>query len=314
VAFVFSLRSAAFADRLVATVPGLAARGVEVKSQGLGGWKQPQQLMALAWLLAQGDRPDVVVNLDGFNEVALPATENLPRGTYPFFPRGWEMRTRQAEDAGRQALVGEVVFLRRQRSESATAFSRPVLRWSVAWNFLWSWLDHRAEAAEVAAQERLAAYRPKKSPYVATGPGWHNPGGEAMYDELVAFWERSSLTMKSLCDGAGVPYLHFLQPNQYLEGSKVLSAEERRTAFREDQPYRPAVIAGYPRLRAAGERLTAQGVDFHDLTQIFATVDETVYIDQCCHLNERGNQIMGWVIASAVAEELASRGGVPAAP
>jgi hypothetical protein len=44
----------------------------------IGGYKQPQQLMALNWFMALGGEFDIVINLDGFNDVALPALENVP--------------------------------------------------------------------------------------------------------------------------------------------------------------------------------------------------------------------------------------------
>lgn len=316
VAFVFSFRGAGpLTEGLAASIPAVAERGAVVVSRGLGGWKQPQQLMALAWMMARGEPPDAVINLDGFNEVALPAVENVPRGTYPFYPRGWEARVRQAGDLERRAREGEVEYLRRRRAATAASFSRPVLRWSVSWNFLWRWLDRRAEAAVAVAQQRLTDYQPQgRGSYVATGPAWESSDPAAMYDELAAFWERSSVEMKSLCDGAGIPYFHFLQPNQYLPGSKPLSAEERRTAYRENHHYRQPVSQGYPRLLAAGARLEARGIEFHDLTQLFADEERTVYQDECCHLNDLGNRLMAAAVLEAVTPGLAAAWTTPAEP
>ena len=48
-----------------------------------GGWKQPQQLLALSWILALGGELDVLINVDGFNEVALDGVENAERGVFP---------------------------------------------------------------------------------------------------------------------------------------------------------------------------------------------------------------------------------------
>lgn len=42
------------------------------------GYKQPQQLMILNYLLALGAEFDVVINLDGFNEVSLPRLKTSP--------------------------------------------------------------------------------------------------------------------------------------------------------------------------------------------------------------------------------------------
>ena len=63
----------------------------------IGGYKQPQQLMALNYFMALGGEFDIVINLDGFNDIALPAQENVPQ-TDPFFPRQWHLRMRMVPD------------------------------------------------------------------------------------------------------------------------------------------------------------------------------------------------------------------------
>jgi hypothetical protein len=52
----------------------------------LPGYKQPQQLMSLAWVLSLGAHFDAVINVDGFNEVALAPLENVPKRVFPFYP------------------------------------------------------------------------------------------------------------------------------------------------------------------------------------------------------------------------------------
>jgi hypothetical protein len=69
--------------------PSLAGKKLNVVVVALGGFKQPQQLIALSYLLALSAHYDVVINLDGFNEVALPYGDNLPFGVFPTFPRHW---------------------------------------------------------------------------------------------------------------------------------------------------------------------------------------------------------------------------------
>ncbi len=100
----------------------------------------------------------------------------------------------------------------------------------------------------------------------------------------------------------GARYFHFLQPNQYVAGSKPLSDEERAKAHDEDSPYRPVAERGYPLLRQVGAELRAAGVWFVDLTEVFSGVGETLYIDTCCHFNAKGNALVSQAIARAVHE------------
>lgn len=288
--------------------PAAGPRGVVIESWALGGYKQPQQLMTLAWLLARGEAPDVVVNLDGFNEIALPRTENLRQGLNPFYPRAWERRVAAVPDPRQELLEGEVAYLENRRAEIAAAFSRPALGWSVSWNFLWRWRDRRAAAEAADARLRLAAHRPPDQPWVAHGPAYRPGGSEEVVADLVAMWERSSLAMHHMAAGAGLPYHHFLQPNQYLPGSKPLAPLELEIAYRPRNHYREPVEQGYPALREAGRRLAEQGVAFHDLTQLFAEERQAVYSDDCCHLNLLGNDLIAEAIAAAIAADLAGEG------
>ncbi|MEO1367751.1 MAG: hypothetical protein AAFX50_11285, partial [Acidobacteriota bacterium] len=110
------------------------------------------------------------------------------------------------------------------------------------------------------------------------------------------------LLMHRTLESSGGEYHHFLQPNQYVQGSKPLSPEELRDAFVSDSGFRRDVGRGYPRLVVAGEGLRADGVSFHSLHRIFADRPETLYADPCCHLNAAGYRLA----AAAVAQRIAS--------
>jgi hypothetical protein len=67
-------------------------RQVRLINVALPGHKQPQQLMALTYLVFLGAEFDIVVNVDGFNEVSLATSGNYDKGIYPFFPDAWNLR------------------------------------------------------------------------------------------------------------------------------------------------------------------------------------------------------------------------------
>lgn len=70
----------------------LNGRPVSIYNLALPGMKQPQQLMMLTYLFSLGVRPDMVINLDGFNDIVLPVAENAPQDLHPFHPRSWNLR------------------------------------------------------------------------------------------------------------------------------------------------------------------------------------------------------------------------------
>jgi hypothetical protein len=115
--------------------------------------------------------------------------------------------------------------------------------------------------------------------------------------------------MAALCRHAGMEYFHFLQPNQYVQGSKTLSDDELASAWAPDRDWSRAAREGYPLARQAGLELVDQGIRFHDLTQVFADHPETIYVDSCCHFNRHGCDLVAAAIAAVVAPELAGAMG-----
>ncbi|MFP6770084.1 MAG: hypothetical protein VB859_18050, partial [Planctomycetaceae bacterium] len=100
---------------------------------------------------------------------------------------------------------------------------------------------------------------------------------------------------------------HVLQPNQYVADSKPLTAEEREIAIEPKHKYRPGVIHGYPRLVSAGRQLAAEGVDFLDLTMLFSKTRQPIYIDDCCHYNQQGNDMVADSIADRILQAAPNR-------
>jgi hypothetical protein len=217
---------------------------------------------------------------------------------------------RGVPDADLEERVGELAWLRRRRAERAEAFAAGPWRWTVTGSLVWRALDRRAAAAVSRAEAAVAGWTtPRRRPFVARGPDYAAADRDALLRDVAAFWARSSRQMHDLSTARGIAYAHFLHPNQYVPGSKPLSAEERRRAFDPAHPYGRVVVDGWQHLRRAGEELSAAGVAFHDLTDLFAENPETLYLDDCCHLDARGNDLLAEAIGRALAAELTAASG-----
>jgi hypothetical protein len=127
---------------------------------------------------------------------------------------------------------------------------------------------------------------------------------------MAALWRRSSIALHGLCKAHGIPYVHCLQPNQYVPGSKPIGEAEAAVAFApgDDGP-RAAVVAGYPLLLQEAPALRAAGVPFHDLTGIFRDHPEPLYADNCCHFDRTGNQVLAEHVAAAARRSLDGEAG-----
>jgi len=281
----------------LAAAPAFRGREIVLLSAAAPGYKQPQPLMTLNYLLVLGAHFDAVVNLDGVNDLVLPESELAPLGVAPFYPRGWYSRATDLSPELHRQLV-DVARWEGWRRRSAFLFSRAPLRWSHTAGLVWS-LGDRLLLARRADAEAAALVRPLEHNPQAQGPRFTS--GETVQARAVAVWQRSSLQMARLCESLGIPYFHFLQPNQYVPGAKPMGEVEKRIALRDDSPIRLPVERGYARLREAGAALVADGVAFEDLSELFHDVREPVYADDCCHLGPLGNELLGAAIGHVMA-------------
>jgi hypothetical protein len=274
-------------------------RHVKVLSLGLGGQKQPQQVMVINYLLSLGMHIDLLINIDGFNESTLPIIENLRLGVNPFYPRMWAYRV-GAIDPLERRLRGKIELLRDLRRDTAAAFSRRPWRFSLTSGLLWQLTDRNLTGRIASAEHELLARGPQDSSAQAKGPPYDAPSKQAVARDLAQVWARSSLQLHSLATGSGIEYYHFLQPNQYDVVGKRLTTHELRQAYDSESPFRAPVVNGYPQLRREAEGLLAAGVAFTDLGDIFNSVPGDIYIDTCCHVNARGAAVMVDRIVAAV--------------
>jgi len=300
VALELYLRAGDALARALEALPIAAGRPVRLVSLALGGFKQPQQLAAVTYLLGRGHHLDLVLNLDGFNEAVLPATENRAQRISPDYPRMWRVYTARSIDADTAVLYGRV-FEVKGRIEASRAFhARAPWRHS---RFL-HLLGRRSRARLAGEQARLEAALRESLAARELGPQESGPPyryGPDMFGDFAALWRSASLQLWRLSRANEVAYVHLLQPSQYVAGSKPLTdAERRRAVAGPGTPYRAAVEAGYPALLREAEALRAADAPFVDLTGVFADEPATLYRDRCCHLNDAGYALLAAAVAEAV--------------
>lgn len=296
----FQLSSLAH-DTIVAELmrsPSLAGRRIEIIRLALGGFKQPQQLFALTYLLSLGAEFDLVINIDGFNEVAL-LRENFPHGIPPHYPRSWGSLIESIPSRQRQVLLGRLEYLRESRVRRAARLSG-LEQWSVTAQLVW-WLQDRSYAHEIAeAALAVQNFAGSQQSFARTGPGTAGMTEADAYATTADTWLRCSVLMHQICIAHGASYFHFLQPNQYVVDSKPMDSAERAASYDVDHFYRHGVLLGYPLLAARGVELRRAGVRFEDLRNVFRNVRRPLYIDTCCHLNRAGYELLAQRVTSAI--------------
>jgi hypothetical protein len=314
-------------DALVAALtdrePHLRDR-IRIISLAMGGFKQPQQLAAFAQAVMLGIPIDAVVNVDGFNEMALGGW-NAIAGDHPLLPFmpfylpiiGFSRGT-LSRDAIMQAAAA-VSYNRKaekwtQRFTAIPLFQHSQLLRGIAGSIVLA-MQRRGKEAEqrMQALSTTGPDRKLNSKDVFTLPDPCLQVRDACAELIAEMWQRMSSAMHGIAREASVVYVHVLQPNQYVENSKVFTEAEKKKAFAHGpgfaEAWGRAAAAGYPALKKRGQRLRALGVPFHDLTHIFRNRSDTIYRDECCHVNWVGNQILGRVVGEILADEILRQGG-----
>lgn len=285
---------------VLAQSPAFAGKSFTFVRMAVDGHKQPQQLMTLSYLLTQGAEFDIIINLDGVNDAALPESDNVEVGVNSSYPRHWGMLLAQWSDPIVSRQIGYVTHLLIQRKNQAHRFAK--WSWSPTACLIWRVLSNRLNQTIIEESSKASQLSAAQLP-AALGPKEHFGSKRELYDHSIEVWERSSVILSGLCQSRGIRYFHFLQPNQYLPELKPIGDDEEGMAINPNSPFRIPVQECFPLMRQRGKQLRDAGVSFTDLTQVFDSHPEPIYIDDCCHMNFDGNSIVAKAIAEAIIHE-----------
>jgi hypothetical protein len=167
---------------------------------------------------------------------------------------------------------------------------------------VWHVIDHAIAQSILSANVALTLPDSDEriDPMLAGPPYGRSATGSALR-EIVASWKNGAQLMQDLGRSHGFRTFTFLQPSPYY-GRKPLAQQELGILIPGNWSDRHS-NRGYPLLQDATEELSNAGYDAIDLTDIFHDHPEPLYVDSCCHVGARGNEIL----AEAIAEEIRRR-------
>ena len=286
----------------------LRGKRIHFVSLALGGMKQPQQLLAVTYLVALGYKFDMVINIDGFNEAVLPLAENIKAGVYPFFPRKWHLYAAKALPLSAAVTMSAIASNRQRLDQWQRLASHSWFKRSNFVALVFGLYDQSAQRELMRLESILEdSYLSDKLAYQQSGPIYKYAGDEQTIAESVDLWAESSEILSQTASVAGYRYYHFLQPNQYVPDSKPFSSAEHANALLpESHELRKITDSGYRRLMESGRGLPRKGINYYDLTMLFANDEQTLYKDPCCHLNQAGSDILASRVGSIIAEAIES--------
>lgn len=303
VAWQMSCAGAEALRRKLHEVPAYRDREIVFVRLAQPGYKQPQSLFALNYYLLLGGEFDIVISLDGYNELVLPTAENYPSNVALDYPQGWHARTLDIVDPRDADFSLRVFEIRGTRQRTALKAVSSPLRFLPSYQLVWVVREKRLRSELIEIEiELLGRTRARGKAFVNSGPHPLVKSRDEAIRESVRLWKQATLQMHQLCEANHILYIHAIQPNQYDPGSKPLSDYEKDKCYSDSIEYGHIVKQGYPLLRTAGDSLRSGGVRYFDLSQLFARTTDTLYVDPYCHVNHQGSEMLADALGKCVVE------------
>ena len=286
--------------------PEFADREIVVLNFGNGGYKQPQQLLILNYFLALGQELDLVLNIDGFNEVALsnlnnkaqielgmPSVQHIQPLTNLASNVSPEVMSAivQINDNKKQLKAG---IDKLQTCQLALCHAVTSLRVKqLVNNYQQAIVKYDAEVKKSNADTANSGivYVPKADSVLPD---------RAAFDKMASMWYESSIGMNQILSSRKIKYFHFIQPNQYYPTKRAFTAKEKEIAINKESPYIEGVKKGYPVLLSKVDDLQKARVNVFSAVNILDNTKETVYKDACCHYNSVGEEVLANYISSSI--------------
>ncbi len=270
-----------------------------------GGYKQPQQLIALNYFLILGAKFDFVINIDGYNEV-MSSYSNSRKHIPVYFPKSWNLYARRSMDLDDDIIsyISSIKEIKKKGRYWNKFFSSTLISKSNIFGVTGAIIERKLlrdlHGQTVKLDKRLSESRRN---FQVVGPDDQYENNKEIHQKNIEIWRECSIQMSKLCNANNIQYYHFIQPNQYFEDSKPLNEEEQKIAFDQDGTQKDIVNYAYALLVKEGKQLEHSGVNFGDLTMIFSKENRTLYTDTCCHFNRLGNEIMADAIADFIIQK-----------
>jgi len=287
--------------------PEFANKEIIVLNFGNGGYKQPQQLLVLNYFLALGQELDLVINIDGFNEVALsnlnnkaqveigmpsvqhiqPLTGLANNSLSPFAMRSILQinENKKQLKAGidklqtcQLALCHAVTSL--QVKQLVNNYQQAVVKY-----------DSQVKQSNPDTANSSIVYIPKADSVLQDA---------AAFEKMASMWYESSIGMNQILSSRKIKYFHFIQPNQYYPTKRAFTAKEKEIAIDNKSPYIEGVKKGYPVLLSKVDDLQKARVNVFNAVNILDNTKETVYKDACCHYNSVGEEVLANYVSTSI--------------
>ena len=291
-------------------VPGLQDKEFVILSFATGGYKQPQQLLILNYFLALGQELDLVVNIDGFNEVALSNLNNknqinLAMPSIQHISPLTSLANNSLSVKAMQATI-RIKENKTRINEGLESLQHCSLAACDALTsvYVQNLVNNYRKDIIAFEKERSKKQKDDEESVIYINKNKSILEDSAAFEQMSWNWAKSSIFMHKILSASNVPYFHVLQPNQYYQTKRVFGEAEKRIAFNKDTPYAKAVELGYPAILGKFPNLQKNNINILNGVKVFDKTKDAVYVDSCCHYNKAGEVIFSNYVGSSILESL----------
>ena len=291
-------------------VPGLQDKEFVILSFATGGYKQPQQLLILNYFLALGQELDLVVNIDGFNEVALSNLNNqnqinlaMPSIQHisPLTSLANNSLSTEAMQATLRIKDNKTRINQGLESLQHCSLAACDALTSV---YVQNLVNNYRKDVIAFEKERSKKQQDEEGSVIFINKNKSILEDSAAFEQMAWNWAKSSIFMHKVLSASNVPYFHVLQPNQYYQTKRVFGEAEKRIAFNKETPYAKAVELGYPAILSKFPNLQKNNINILNGVKVFDKTKDAVYLDSCCHYNKAGEVVFSNYVGSSILESL----------
>ena len=287
-------------------LPGLKDKEFVILSFATGGYKQPQQLLILNYFLALGQELDMVVNIDGFNEVALSNLNNKNQVdlAMPSIQHIWPLANFANNSLSRKAMKATLRIQENKTRINQALSSLQHCSLAACDAFISVYVQNLINTYKTDVlkfeEERTKQQKNDSVIYINTNKSVLQDS--VAFEKMAGNWAKSSIFMHKVLSASNVPYFHVLQPNQYYQTKRVFGEAEKQIAFNKETPYAKSVQIGYPAIFKKIPNLQKNNINILNAVNVFDQTKEAVYVDSCCHYNQAGEVIFSDYVGSSILE------------
>lgn len=281
-------------------------RPVKILDFALGAAKEPQQLMILSYFLSIGQKFDMIINLNGYNEVAN-SLRNFDTQFVYSFPTAYILNPYTTDMNFTVANAEIILAQKKMQSISGRLNFIEDINSRVLHSRFISYLCHRVfnkfHSDLIEKQNKIVGMES------TTGNMFLVPEHDNILDSkkkiklITDLWIMSSKVISDICKSNNILYYEFIQPSQYHTTKKFTDYEKQYCIDKNWEKW----IIEYPNIINNVLNFHKNDIQMVNLATIFDNEEEEIYVDMCCHVNYLGNSIITDHIVDYVINDLKSK-------